>query len=234
MAKSSWVNLRTPGNGWLQDHAEDTIIPIDLGAVEARIEATWKRGQLPLWEGYRDVENYPKSTTGFRTPQQVSTKSETGAVFSWLAAQRRSEVIVEFGTAFGVSGMYWLAGLEAAGSGHLHGFEPNEAWAEIAAENLAAISPRHMLHRGIFEEIGPEVLEEGTVDIAFIDAIHTGDFVRAQLEVLGPLMRSGGLIVLDDIHFSEDMRACWAALAGSDSFAASGEISRRVGILETR
>ena len=47
-------------------------------------------------------------------------------------AQRRPEIIVEFGSGFGVSGMYFAAGLEDNQSGHLYSFEINDEWADVA------------------------------------------------------------------------------------------------------
>ena len=100
-----------------------------------------------------------------------------GRFFSWLVTNRRPSVIVEFGTAFGVSGMYWLFGLESNGGGTLLTFEPNDVWARIAEANLVAIGRRFELTVGTFEENIDRNLSPGErIDIAFIDAIHTSEF----------------------------------------------------------
>ena len=69
---------------------------------------------------------------GTRRPDDVSVSPAIGRLFAWLAAQRKPELVVEFGTAFGASGMYWLAALEAAKHGTLFTFEINDAWAAVA------------------------------------------------------------------------------------------------------
>jgi predicted O-methyltransferase YrrM len=43
-----------------------------------------------------------------------------------LATALKPRLVVEVGTAFGVSGMYWLLGLR--GSGRLVTFDPNNVW----------------------------------------------------------------------------------------------------------
>jgi predicted O-methyltransferase YrrM len=110
-----------------------------------------------------------------------------GRFFAWLATARGAEIVVEVGTAFGISGMYWAAGLEQAGR---------------------------------------------QVDIAFIDAIHTGAFVRSQVDLLLPGMKPGGLLLVDDITFSGDMRKCWSDLAMDERFCAALTLDSRVGLLE--
>ena len=160
--------------------------------IEARASATEAAGERPLWEGYASVKHYPRSTTGGRSSNQVRTDERMGAFFTWLAAARAPETVVEIGTAFGVSGMYWLDGLELAGQGHLFTFDPNTDWASFARENLAAISDRVTMVSGTFEENASKALVGRNVNIAFIDAIHTSEFVYAQYAMLagfgaGPL-----------------------------------------------
>ena len=41
-----------------------------------------------------------------------------------------------------------------------------------------------------------------------------------------------GIVVLDDINFSDDMRNCWLRLAGDCRVRAAASVSARVGIIE--
>ena len=193
-------------------------------------------GALPLWQGYTRaaLDGYPLDTSpdATRTPWQVSTSAEMGRFFAQVVVWRKPALIVEIGSAFGVSGMYWLAGLEINQSGHLLTFEPNDRWAAIARDNLAAISPRFDLVEGTFEEnIGILGTRGSGIEIAFIDAIHTRSIVMSQLELVRSRSAPGALLVLDDIDFSEDMRACWDALVADNHYVAVAEIGR-VGLLE--
>ncbi|WP_431239116.1 O-methyltransferase [Mycolicibacterium aichiense] len=148
--------------------------------IAERAKITTKVGDQPLWEGYGQG-------AATRTPDQVKTQPEMGLAYSQLIEQIRPAVVVEFGTAFGMSGMYWLAGLELNGSGHLYTFDPNQVWADLARENLSAISDRFTLTIGTFEDnVG---ILPGPIDFAFIDAIHTSDFVKPQFDIVAS--RSG-------------------------------------------
>jgi predicted O-methyltransferase YrrM len=155
-----------------------------------------------------------------------------GRFFAWLAATRRPEVIVEIGTAFGISGMYWAAGLEQAGRGFLITFDPNETWHLIARQNIARISSSAIAVPRTVEEGLDATLEGRSIDICFIDAIHTGDFVRSQISQVLPHMKPGALLLVDDITFSDDMKECWGALSLDQRFRASLTVDERVGLLE--
>ena len=191
--------------------------------IAERAAITAKVGEQPLWEGY----GQGKAT---RTPDQVKTRPEMGLVYSRLIEQIRPEVVVEFGTAFGMSGMYWLAGLELNGSGHLFTFDPNQVWADLARQNLSAISERFTLTIGTFED--NVAILPGPIDFAFIDAIHTSEFVNPQFDIVASRSHSQTVVVFDDINFSKDMRKCWDALAVDPRVRASAMLGRRVGIAE--
>jgi predicted O-methyltransferase YrrM len=231
------IRFATRGRGWLTEHLPQARFyppsPPDASAIEQRAAATQSMGPKPLWDGYKNVSHYPRGTSGSRSPNQVRSRPVMGSFFAWLTAQRRPEYIVEFGTAFGVSGMYWLSGIRQNGRGQLLTFEPNQVWAEIARENLAAIDGRFTSVVGTFEDnIGRTLPGGARIDIAFVDAIHTDAFVTRQFDILWPLMQPGGLVCFDDIAFSSDMAACWQRIARDKRVLASATVSRRLGIVE--
>src|SRR6185312_8007491 len=96
-------------------------------------------GEYALWEGY----GQPGAT---RDAKAVSARRNIGCFYAWLARRRMpSSIIAEFGSAFGVSGMYWLSGIEERGCGELLSFEVNLDWARLAEANLASIGDRFHL-----------------------------------------------------------------------------------------
>ncbi len=162
------------GAGWLADvlpELRDLPSPPEAARIESRAQASNSLGPRPLWSGYRSLTNYPTDTKGTRSSNDVRSAPTMGRFFAWIAAERKPDVIVEFGTAFGVSGMYWLAGLNAAATGTLFTFEPNADWASIADANLSAISHRYRLTVGTFEDHVASTLDGRGIDIAFVDAI---------------------------------------------------------------
>ena len=217
---SSWLASNLPAESFKPRRAAHAR------RIEARTAATQRLGAKPLWPGYGQ-------DGAVRTANEVRTSARMGCLFTWLVLRRKPSVVVEFGTAFGTSGMYWLSGLETTRSGKLFTFEPNREWATIARENLIAISQRFDLTEGTFEDNVQAKLGDGQViDVAFIDAIHTSAIVLPQFELVLRRLKPGGLVLFDDIDFSEDMADCWLRLAKDTRVGASVAVAGHVGIVE--
>jgi predicted O-methyltransferase YrrM len=223
--RPAWVKR---GESWLSSTYGDRIKlpPAPREAlVEQRAAETNNAGAHPLIAEY----GQPGAV---RTPDQVRSTRQAGRFYADLA-RRRPGTIVEFGAAFGTSGMYWMSGLEAAGQGRLLSFEPNEAWAAHARANIGAIGSRYILTVGTFEDNIQIVLKtQEQIDVAFVDAIHTSDFVKPQFELVMAHLAPGGIVILDDIDFSDDMASCWKELAVDHRVAASFVFNGRVGVIQ--
>ncbi len=204
------------------------------GRIEELAAEAETAGPLPLWEGYASLEAYPYPVRdATRTSDGVRIDRAMGNFFACLVEAIRPETVLEIGTAFGVSGMYWLAGLEANGRGELVTFEPNGVWAELARKNLAAIGRRYRLVVGTFEEhLAAALPGSRGIDVAFVDGIHTAAAIEGQYELLVPRMRPGGLVLFDDTDFSPEMASSWHTIATSERVAASAVLAGRVGIVE--
>ena len=226
----NWIR-REPASWLAQNLPTETFKPRRTSharQIEQRAARTEELGAKPLWQGYGERD-------AIRTPSAVRTSAKMGNFFTWLVTRRQPKVIVEFGTAFGTSGMYWLSGLEATRSGKLFTFEPNREWAAVARENLRSISTRFESIDGTFEDNVPAVLgDRPSIDIAFIDAIHTSEFVFSQFELVVQRLNPGGLILFDDIDFSEDMANCWRQLALDPRVLASLTVAGHVGVVEIK
>lgn len=168
------------------------------------------------------------------TPRDVSSPGFQGDLYAWLVMQRKPQTVVEFGSGFGVSGMYFAAGLEANRSGHLYSFEINDSWADVAERSISELSSRFTLTRGAFEDHVGTV--PGPIDLAFVDGIHTYDFALEQWKILQPLMSPGGLVLFDDITYGQGMHEAWLEIGKSDAVAGAVEFRRnsRLGLVECR
>lgn len=227
--------IRRADTSWLAQQFTDTVIKPKKSLYSDKIERlaleTNKLGPQPLWTGYGS-NNAGDST---RIPDVVRTSDVMGDFYTCLVKKRRPQIIAEFGTAFGVSGMYFLAGLETNKEGVLLTFDPNHVWAELARKNLSEISNRFNLTIGTFEENIDNCLPKSrTIDIAFIDAIHTKEIVIPQINIVVKKSSPKALIILDDINFSESMKECWEEVSSDKRFSASAALGSRVGILELK
>lgn len=163
------------------------------------------------------------------SPDDVRSPSSQGDLYAYLVAERDPAVVVEFGSAFGVSGMYFGAALN---SGRLYSFEINPDWADIAERNISTITDRFSLIRGAFEDRVDDI--PAPIDIALVDGIHDYDFVMRQWEILRPRMSPGGLVLFDDITYCDGMRKAWREIRSDDAVADSLARWHRLGIVELK
>lgn len=199
--------------------------------IEKLARQTNKKGPQPLWEGYGGNNIGGLS----RMPDGVRTAPAMGDLFTYLVKKLKPMILVEVGTAFGVSGMYFLAGTNLNSKGQLLTFDPNDVWANLANNNLSQISDRFKMTIGTFEENIDKILPQGqSIDLAFIDAIHTKEFVLPQLDIVVERSSKEAIIILDDINFSGDMKECWQEVSRDSRFASSVLLGDRVGILELK
>ena len=239
-AKINLTIVNTTEDSWISSMPPYKSVRKTYKSLFDKIEnlstATKELDAKPLWIGYENLEDYPTfiGKNAVRRPHNVSISPEIGEIFTWLVINRKPNLIVEFGTAFGVSGMYWLAGLEINQKGQMLTFEPNEEWADIADNNLSKICNRYLLTKGTFED-NFHVLEaqEYGADLVFIDAIHKSDFVHSQLNLILKEVEPGALIVFDDINFSVDMKDFWKSTSEDTKYAGSFEFGN-VGVIELR
>lgn len=222
--KLRWLKRR----GWLGAHLTGRVPHAPRKPqIEAAAEATNALGPQRLAVEYGE-------TGGARTPAVVRSSPYAGDLYAWLVQQRQPRTVVEFGAAFGVSGMYFSAGLEAARTGHLYSFEINREWAEIAERNIRSVCDRCTLTRGAFEDHVAAVVPT-RIDLALVDGIHTYEFVMRQFEVLRPRMSPGGLIAFDDIDFAKPgarMSEAWHEIAARPEVVAAVEVQGRLGLIE--
>jgi predicted O-methyltransferase YrrM len=218
-------------HSWLAQNFGHDFVKPPIGKlarlIEQRAIFTNEQGEQPLWNGYKSAA---KTT---RSSNQVRTQPTMGNLFTHLVKCKRAENVIEFGTAFGVSGMYFLAGLKDNNFGQLLTFDPNDVWAKLANENLKQIGHPYKLTIGTFEDNIDKVLpKDQHIDVAFIDAIHTQEFVLPQLETLLKYSKPGTIIILDDINFSKDMEECWRKVSRDSRFKSAVTVGDRVGIVE--
>jgi predicted O-methyltransferase YrrM len=189
--------------------------------IEAIAGSTNTIGAQPLAPEYDLPDRF--------SPDDVRSPSSQGDLYAYLVAERDPRVVVEFGSAFGVSGMYFAAALK---QGQLYSFEINPDWADIAERNIRTITDRFSLIRGAFEHHVDDI--PAPIDIALVDGIHDYDFVMKQWEILKPRMSPGGLVLFDDITYCPGMRTAWREIRSDHMVADSVTRWHRLGIVEVK
>ena len=129
---------------------------------------------------------------------------------NWLGHQLRKDneglTLVELGTSLGVTTAY-LAGVDTRDK--VYTYEGCEAVAKIAKENWKLLGINNIDCRvgAIDEEILRRSL--GRVDMAFVDANHTYEASMKYFDVLAEKVHEKSVVVMDDIHHSEEMEKAW-------------------------
>lgn len=188
--------------------------------IESSAQATDKLGALPLAKAY----GQPGAT---RKPKQVRAASWQGDLYAYLVGRHDPKIVVEFGSAFGVSGMYLSSELRR---GWMYSFEINPSWADIAERNIKSVTDRFTLTRGAFEDHVGDL--PSSIDLALVDGIHTRDFVTRQWQILKPRMAPGGLVLFDDIDFNRGMGEAWRNICADPDVVGAVEVSKRLGLIE--
>jgi predicted O-methyltransferase YrrM len=114
-------------------------------------------------------------------------------------------MVVETGVAYGVSSAFVLKALEENGHGRLHSVdlpplrrETERFWGIVVPE---ALRGRWKLHRGSSTRVLPGLLEGlGEVDLFVHDSLHTYRNMRREFETVWPRLRTGGVILADDVE----------------------------------
>ena len=140
-----------------------------------------------------------------------------GSVLYLLARESRAEILLELGTCAGMSGAY------LASSNHckaLHTIEGSGALSELARQNLQKITRKAHVYNDFFDDALDKILPVlPHIDLAFIDGHHEKVATIHYWQRISPKMRPGGIVIFDDISWSQDMRDGWIHLAKETQFS---------------
>lgn len=126
------------------------------------------------------------------------------AIFSSLAPK----TILELGTCCGFSSSYMSF---FAPNSKIYTIEGSPNIAEIAKENHRFFGLSNVsVFVGRFDIVLPKLLEEiSPIDFAFIDGHHDREATLSYFKQILPFMAKGGVMLFDDIAWSEGMKEAW-------------------------
>lgn len=154
------------------------------------------------------------------TMEQIARTGKSrswGIVLYLLARECKAEVILELGSCAGISGGY-LASSEYCKV--LHTIEGSAPLASLASKTISQISSKYEVHNALFDEALDDLLPElDYVDLAFIDGHHEKIATIHYWQRIAPKMRTGGIVIFDDVSWSQDMRNCWNYLSMQPEFS---------------
>jgi len=201
---------------------------VDVDRCEQR-RADLLASQEPLGDVFElDTGKHDVTTVGAET--RTASCPPRKALFLYrLVRSARPSLVVEFGSALGISGAYLASALRANGTGRLVTVEGSPSRQTIAAESIESVAPGVTTSiRGFFDD-HLDVLDGAA--LFFNDGNHHADAVLRYAEAAVTRMAKPGLLIVDDVQgYSDEMTAAWKQLCADRRFSRSLLVDR-IGLL---
>ncbi len=148
-----------------------------------------------------------------------------GILLSRLAKEFGKPDIVEFGTSAGISTLYMAS---ACPDSIVYSIEGCPATAELARENFDSAGTGNInLLTGSFDEILPELLKKPVrPGLVFIDGNHRKGPAVNYFRQMAEVSDNRTIIVIDDIHSSEEMEEAWSVIKKHEKVTLTVDIFR--------
>ncbi|MEO5685184.1 MAG: class I SAM-dependent methyltransferase [Chitinophagaceae bacterium] len=140
--------------------------------------------------------------------KNAAKSKKLGQLLFRIANHYQPAAITELGTSLGLSAAYLATGNPSA---RLVTCEGAAAIAAVANENFARLGIDNIeIAVGNFDETLPAVLQKLTkTDLAFVDGNHRKIPTLQYFEQFLEHMNRPGILIFDDIHWSQEMEAAW-------------------------
>lgn len=141
-------------------------------------------------------------------------KKKYCSLFYRIASHIESKSLVELGTSMGITSLYLSATIESK----LATFEGNQAMIDIARTNFEYFKRENIeLIEGNIDQTLPDHLQNpAKIDFALMDANHRYEPTIRYFNWLAKRMADHGILVIDDIYYSEEMSKAWNELKKHD------------------
>ena len=135
--------------------------------------------------------------------------------------QKRPLDILELGSSLGITTAYLAA---ADSRNRVLTMEGSETVLNIAQSNWRALKLENI--EWIQGNIDDTLYKyaRANLDLAYVDANHTYEATIRYVRYLLPRMNEKGIIVLDDIHYSQDMERAWLELIADEQVTTSMDL----------
>ncbi|MGI9385677.1 MAG: O-methyltransferase [Methyloligellaceae bacterium] len=173
-----------------REHRKSEDDDAQLAAVRSRIEAARQAGASAT----EQASHYPKTV-------YLAVAPDMGRFLYLTARTSEAQRIVEFGTSFGISTIYFAAAATATG-GQVIGSELEPSKADRARANLeeAGLAAPVEIRVGDAMETLADV--PAPIDLLFLDGWK--DLYLPVLQMLEPKLAPGSLVLADNIHTFPD------------------------------
>ena len=154
------------------------------------------------------------------------TSPSRGGIGDEASEDRKGLTIVELGTSLGVTTAY-LAAMDSRNK--VVTYEGCPAVAEVARANWEKLGLSNIAC--VVGEITVDSLQLAVdrlsgIDVAFIDANHTCEATLTYFNALASRVHEKSVVVVDDIHYNEDMEKAWKAICADERVTTTMDLYR--------
>lgn len=126
-------------------------------------------------------------------------------LYQYFCTLTPARTVVELGTCMGINSCY----LAEVTQGLLHTFEGAEELLSLSKKNTRGYENIRLIAGDISETLPTFLLDQPSVDFAFIDANHTYEHTLSYFCQLKEKAHSHSVIIIGDIHWSQEMERAW-------------------------
>ncbi len=163
---------------------------------------------------------------------KAGTRGKYGMLLTMIAKCFAPKMTIELGTCVGFSAMYIVGGLESVNELDYSfvSIEASKSLVDLAQNNLhkfGANDRRCKLVNDYFENVLSRLLHDNVVvDFVFVDGNHTYDATLKYFNWLIGKMRQDGIMMFDDIRWSQGMFKAWKSICVHKNVATSVDLGR--------
>ena len=176
-----------------------------------------------LGSGHVKHKNISRKVSDIIKYSAVSKKH--GALLSSLAAEFGNQLIVEFGTSFGISTMYMASSCKNAKILTMEGCPET---ARIAYQNFNELGLENIsILTGPFDDNLQHISDTGLKPgLVFIDGNHSKIPVIRYFNFISEISDYNTVVVIDDIYNSKEMEKAWIEIKESEKVSLTIDIFR--------
>ena len=161
------------------------------------------------------------------------TSPSRGGIGDEASEDRKGLTIVELGTSLGVTTAY-LAAMDSRNKVVTYEGCPAVAevaranWEKLGLNNIACVVGEITVDSLQFtvDSLQLTVDSLSGIDVAFIDANHTCEATLTYFNALASRVHEKSVVVVDDIHYNEDMEKAWKAICADERVTTTMDLYR--------
>jgi len=147
----------------------------------------------------------------------VSSPLKFSLIYQFLCKLSPAHTVLELGTSLGINTAY----LSAVTKGMLYSYEGDPALVDLAREHLSKESNINLVSGNLNETLNISLRALKKVDFVLIDANHRYEPTINYFNQIVPKLHAESILVIADIHWSNQMKKAWQELKTHSSVTGS-------------